>query len=432
MALGFEGIEGEAGAIKLLPPFLIGFQGMEAEAGEVQLLPPFLQGFQGLEIVPPDYNYGRILLNAVVVTEPILVTVITMSETYQVWSIDGYFPVYEQLETIDVSIDYSDYEGSSLGVVLPAPTIIFDINVTFAAGMAVKAVASVIIPKIDPTALPASASASTLPFCSCDCANIETVFTDEIGTDSYTNDKSSFLYRKYAPADTVSLELWKAGVLVAAIADSTYGDFYDFGGFAAQPNYKGLVLDWFKVWQAFGYGKYVLKTNQVLIGEAINIESRIFHLLPYSASSAHSTVKVESWQTGNIVSNAFDYTDLVEGGWYSSYRFEGRFGFKTPILEVDNYIDAGYAKTQIQDKIRAEYTLESNLLPTSIANVIVYDSMLANTLAISDYNVHNTEKFDRVSVYPTSFEVRYPNQSKKAVYVVKLEEKLQNIIKRNF
>ena len=55
MALGFEGIEAEAGAIKLLPPFLIGFQGMEAEAGEVKLLPPFLQGFQGLEIIETQF-----------------------------------------------------------------------------------------------------------------------------------------------------------------------------------------------------------------------------------------------------------------------------------------------------------------------------------------------------------------------------------------
>ena len=193
-----------------------------------------------------------------------------------------------------------------------------------------------------------------------------------------------------------------------------------------------MILDWFLVWGAFGYGKYTLKTNQVLLGETINIESRMFQLLPYSIYTAHSTVKVESYQTGNIISNAFDYTDLIEGGWYSSYRFEGRFGLKTPILEVDNYIDSEYQKKQIQDKIRTEYTLESRLLPTAIANALIYDSMLANEILVSDYNVDNTEQFNQLSVYPISFETRYPNQSKKAVYVVKFEQRKQDSIKRNF
>lgn len=381
-----------------------------------------------------EISAGRLLLASVLFTSATTITISSVQGSYQVVTSTGYFPIYpfysdpSTIIQIIVEAESGNYVGEV--TVTPSTPSVIDVELELVAGMATKAVASVIIPKIDPTALPKTAT--TLPFCSCDCIDIETVFTDEIGTDAYTNDKSSFLFRRYAPADTVAFELWKAGVKVADIADSTYGDYYDFGDFAAQLNYKGLILDWFKVWQAFGYGKYTLKTNQVLIGEAINIESRIFHLLPYSVYSAHNTVKVESWQTGNIVSNAFDYTDLLEGGWYSSYRFEGRFGQKTAILEADNYIDSGYIKTQIQDKIRTEFTLESNLLPTSIANVLIYDSMLANVILVSDYNLDNTEKFDRVSVYPTSFETRYPVNSKKAVYVVKFEGKTQNVIKRNF
>ena len=96
------------------------------------------------------------------------------------------------------------------------------------AGTATKTTGAILIPKTDP-------GASTLPEASllcnfCDCAYTEYAFSDT-GTDAWKNDKTSFLFRRYAPGDTVALELWKAGTKVADADVSTWGQYYPFGAF---------------------------------------------------------------------------------------------------------------------------------------------------------------------------------------------------------
>lgn len=384
-----------------------------------------------------NISVGRLFLTGALFTSATTITVTSSLGSYQVETSTGYFPVYPYWSdpTTVIQLDIEADAGQYVGEVAVTPTTpgYIDIDLEEVLGMAVKATASVVIPEIANSAI--EGEAASIPFLVCDCTETELSFTDEIGTDGIKNDKSSFLFRKYGAADTVTFELWKAGSKVADVTGDTYGTFYDFGSLGdpltPQSNYKGMLIDWFKVWGVHGYGVYTFVVQQSLLGTASTVTSRNFRLLPYSDFAANGTVKIESYQSGNIISNAFDYTDLIVGGWYSSYRISGIFGFKTPVLESDSYLTSDYVKSQIQDKIKTEYTLRSKLLSPETVDNIVFDAMLANDILVTDYNLNN-RTLNKVSVYPTGFEPTHLPQNNNEVYQIVFEAKTQNHIKRNF
>ena len=283
---------------------------------------------------------------------------------------------------------------------------------------------------------PFQAEAERETVCGCDFAPCfeEVVFADAAASgDFWKADKSEFLYLKTVAADTVTFQIWRNGINVAT-ASNTYGDYY--ASFTNAPLYTGFVADWTKIFNALGGGKYQIKVQISNFGQNYTLTSRTFRLYPYSAQLAQGTVRIEGYQTGNIIAANVDYSALLDElptGWYSSIRIPALFGQKTPTLETDEYLNSSYGVRQNRNQVMNEYTLESKILPASVSNRITQDQILSNSLLLTSYDLYATEIFRRKEVAPVAFsEVSHFQQMGGAKYSITFRDRTQNVIKRNF
>lgn len=279
----------------------------------------------------------------------------------------------------------------------------------------------------------AEPSAETV--CGCDfqtCFN-EYVFADAAASGDYWKaDKTSFIYKKTVAADTVAFQIWRNGRFLVN-GSGTYGDFY--ASFTDDALLTGFVLDWTTLYNAFGGGRYQIKIQVTSLGNSYTFESRTFKLYPYSPKLAHGTVRIEGYQTGNVISESVDYSNVLADlpeGWYTSIRVPGRFGNKTPSLEVDEYLDSTYRVTQNRNQINNEYTLETKIVPASVSNLLTQQQILSNSLQITDYDLYSSEIYRRKEVVPVSIETNHFQEQSGANYVITFADRRQNIIKRNF
>lgn len=264
--------------------------------------------------------------------------------------------------------------------------------------------------------------------CVCKCEPYQRVFA-KVGGEWWENDITSFLFRRVTSTDTISMKLFKNGSFLVDLNTDNYGTFYDFGDLS-NSDYKGYKLEWEKVFDYFGFGNYQIKTKIDSLGDTIFEDSLIYECMEYSELRANGTVRIETYQNGYIMNSGFDYTNM---NWYQSYRIEGFFGDKKPAFETDNYQNSARDITQIQDKIRNLYTLETKMLPSNLLNAITYDGLLANRILVTNNGSCNFEQFRRLELYPdsieefTTFELNQHGTAK-----FKFTDKRQNIIKRNF
>lgn len=263
--------------------------------------------------------------------------------------------------------------------------------------------------------------------CRCDgCDFIETQFVKNGGS-WWQNDEKSFIKSKIFATDTITFTLYKNGVQVATLNDSTYGQFFDFGDLAIA-EYKGIYLSWLLVQQAFGYGEYFVRTTQVSLGETYTLDSHKFNVVEYNAERADGSVRIEVYQNGVIMSG-FDYTGL---NWHQSLRINGFFGDKIPEFISDNYQDVNRNVRQITAKIENTYKLITHLLPSYISDYLNEDAILSNRIQITDYNLLNQLLYRRFEVYLDDIaNVTNHNFSKRSNYVYVFKKREDNIIKRN-
>jgi hypothetical protein len=283
---------------------------------------------------------------------------------------------------------------------------------------------------------PFSAEAERETLCGSDFKTCfeEIVFADsEASGDFWKEDKSEFLFLKTVSSDTVTFEIYRNCKKVAN-ASNTYGDYY--ASFTNAPLYSGFIADWTKIYNAFGGGSYQIKIQYSNFGNSYTLESRLFRLYPYIARLAQNTVRIEGYQTGNIIGLDVDFSALLEdlpNGWYSSIRVPGRFGDKTPTLETDEYLNSSYKVTQNQNKILNEYTLETKVIPASVSNRISQNYILSNSVLITNYDLFDSEIYRRLEVVPVSFsEVAHFQEMGGLKYQITFRDRSQNIIKRNF
>jgi hypothetical protein len=287
--------------------------------------------------------------------------------------------------------------------------------------------------KLDGANLPNIPTTEGSDICLCDlgCEYIENVFGKSSG-DYWESDKNDFLLQKLVAVDTITFKLYKEDVLVATISDNTYGTFYDFGDLN-NALYTGFVIDWELVLVALGIGNYQVKADKVILGTASTFESQKFKLLTYTDYLADGTVRIESYQNGNIMSSQFDYTDILAGGWYQSFRIKGRLGSPSPKIKTDRILNEDYELVQVQDKITKEWELETEQLPAFLVDKLIYDNTLSNQFLVTDYNIYNHEIYRRVDLYATEIEkVNEPDRNRERSYKITLTDKLDNHIKRNY
>lgn len=270
-------------------------------------------------------------------------------------------------------------------------------------------------------------------FCACDfrCQFNELVFADNSpDATGITNDYTDFLFRKVSPSDTITYKLYRYGVEVAEIVDDTYGTFYD--GFTTQPLYIGWLADWTLIFNAFGGGQYQVKVTTNILSVETTFESRYFRLYLWDAELANRTVKIESYQNGNIESSEFDYTDLIDGGWYSSIRLRGIFGQMNATIERDIYQDSSYRTIQNRDNVIREYTLQCEIIPETIYDRIATSDMLGNEIYITSYDLLQEQKYQKFPVVPESYNDAIYNNNGGLNFSITMGDRQKNIIKRNF
>lgn len=271
--------------------------------------------------------------------------------------------------------------------------------------------------------------------CICRCEYVEKVFA-ETGTQTsdVKNDKTALLFQKLITADTITIYLCY-GTTRIEITDNTYGTFYTAGYFTQKPLYVGFVADWHKIKAALGTGTYWFETERTLLGTSDIVYSIYYELLPFTDLLANGTVRIDTWNTGTILSSPFDYeamTTELPMGWFQSYRIMGKVMPKVPKLTVDNYYNQNYELIQIQDKITDNYELETELLPASVSNQIIYDNLLANVINVSDFNYYNEEVIRELRLYPQEIIKKSFAYNQRSIFKISLIPYNDNIVKNNF
>jgi len=285
--------------------------------------------------------------------------------------------------------------------------------------------------KVIGQSLPEVTPASINEFCYCEyeCDYVEKVF-GSTDNDFWKNDKNVFLFRRLIPNDTVEIKLFKDDVELDIIDDDTYGEFIDgyVNGTAEQQLYINFILDWQKVFQALGGGNYQVKTEVTLLGNSETIESQKFNLMSYSDLSANGTVRIEYYDNGNIEGSEFDFTGL---NIYNSFRCIGELREVSLEIEDDSYLDTSSKRTQITKKIIPKWTLKTGRLDRKTSLAISRNSVLANKLLVTDYNIINEDVFRRKSLIIEGIEKVDGPKDTRAMYDLTLSDKIENLRKRN-
>lgn len=272
----------------------------------------------------------------------------------------------------------------------------------------------------------------------CSCAGVECernldVFADLNDNSDKKNDKTSFLFRVFLPTDTGTMSLLKDGIEIAQLNNNNYGTYYALGNLGSsygQEFYLGYIIDWNLVLGLHGVGFYEIKADLTIFSNPKEIISEKYNLQKYSDEAVDGSVKIVTFQNGNIESDVFDFTNM---NWYQQIRINGIFWNKQSEIITDNYFTSNRTITQIQDSIKNTYDLVIEFVQDSVSRFIIENAILSNEIYITDYNFTNTSQYNN---YPVSVEeitettelYQYNGRS----HTITFTDRTQNIRKRNF
>lgn len=236
-------------------------------------------------------------------------------------------------------------------------------------------------------------------FCTCitQCVPKLPVFTDEIGSDFYKNDKTSLFARSLnTNLGTGSVTVFKIVNVITGVAatltNSTHGSLTQGVGFEL------FEVDWFKIYNTLGYGKYRLefKTTIAVFFQILDSYcSTPYHLKPYSDKLANGTVRLEFEQNGKL-NHSTDFSNLrglslTPVVFRKQVRLPGSLKFESMNEETDHLTLNGKDRPsyQIKDQIRPEYTLDLHLVSSAQVVETLFNDLFANPVKVTDYNVYN-------------------------------------------
>lgn len=303
-------------------------------------------------------------------------------------------------------------------------------------------------PDIKPTTQPGISRPSYQPItpcCTCGLGSCSVdlpafaYLTDD--TDRRKNDYTDFVFPvKSSQTMTATLQKLDNENNVTnsyTITDNTYGLFFSTG--TIKTDYWAFMLDWYKVANRIGYGRYRMN---FVIENSLSISiyeenSNTFYLQPYSCSSAHRTVKVISYQTGYF-ENGLDYTNLdytflglPRTFWQQELRVYGWFYRSGRLLEEDNIVIRGRGRQTIQSQSIKKYNLKIDHAETTYSNKLFDEMLRSGEVYISDYNSNNIEVYDMVRVRPTQYNDPIVNTlTTSEFYEIELQEWKENNVLR--
>lgn len=269
-------------------------------------------------------------------------------------------------------------------------------------------------------------SATNVEYCAtCGCDYVEYAFHTADATELEKNDHTSILVKKSISSETWTFKLEKNGLIVATLNSSTFGTYYDFGSLLYS-YYKGMVVDWRKVYNTHGNGKYRIVIEKTLGSATTTAYTHFYQVMPYNTETAESTVKIETYQNGNYVNGAV----FRNMNWYQSIRVRGRLHSKKPKLSTEEYLTSDRVREQVVDIITNTYTLELAMLPSNIYNEIIYGRGLSNRMLITDYARFAGEVFRQYPVKMTNIrDLSYYRANKNSSVVLELTDRAEGTIK---
>lgn len=266
----------------------------------------------------------------------------------------------------------------------------------------------------------------------CDCCVSEYALHDLIGVDNFKNDKFSFIFKKDFTGDGYSFKLYKrnaTGADTEITINSSIATIYDYGDLESEDLYGGFIIDWYLVYSTNGNGDYYISGTVTKQGQEFDYESHTFKVRTFSCLIANNTVKIQAIQNGYIMSEDMDLSGFE---WPTSIRVNGRLTKEKPDFITDRYTDGKRVIKQIQDEISDNWKLELWNMATKFNKLITYNLILNNEFYVSDYN-RNEQKYDYVSLVVEGIDKRdLAYNSSQVDLTLKLKNRTQNIIKRNF
>jgi len=237
--------------------------------------------------------------------------------------------------------------------------------------------------------------------CCEDCSLL--VLADNTGN-ATSNDISTVIWWFNTTTTAAVLTLQKvvsgAWVTKKTISDNTYGTYNAYGFYtnSENQNFVSFKINWANVLNdsSLGAGAYrvVCTYTDPIFGNG-TVNSYIFCLKPYTPQIADGTVRLEytlSGTTADITNDTLvkDYGTLEV---YNQIRVNGYFGYaKTPY--VSEYVETVLGQQLfVEDRANIQYECELLMLPEWIHAILRIDFMMADSLAITDYNSMNNASY---------------------------------------
>ena len=220
---------------------------------------------------------------------------------------------------------------------------------------------------------------------------------------------------------------------------TTYGTFYKYNFFSAQPNYIGYQINWGYVLTNNGTGVYRLKIESPAIVDTkpkpspYCLVSEPFQLFGWDCNRAHGTVKFEAYQSGKVGSIDTDgyIFDICNIRLFDSIRQKGFFGYeKTGFDEILLEYQTGLID-RVRDEALQKFTFFSKMMPKYIHDRFKSYGMMSDLLYVSDYNLNNSDYSIKKKniVKAGGFEPTYHVGTRLSSVKVEFAEGIQSVIK---
>jgi hypothetical protein len=226
--------------------------------------------------------------------------------------------------------------------------------------------------------------------CSCEfvsssCNYEELAFaypTNEL--DTYRNDFKSILITLLDASSSYEFFLVDSNDVETPILDGVHGTLYGLGFNTLQPLKVGFRIDWLKVFNLLSGDIYKIRIKQTDFENTIVVDSHSIKLMQFSELASDGTVKIKTTQKGVYLSGE-DYEGM---NWVNMNRIVANFGNEKQQTEISRLKDGNYQDFDIQNEYYYQYTLETNLLPSPIADFLLNSDIKTDEILISNYDVY--------------------------------------------
>jgi len=210
------------------------------------------------------------------------------------------------------------------------------------------------------------------------CSQPQLVLADVNDNTSYKNDKTGIAYL----FDSMTVELEdRNGNLTTALGESIT--------FPNQPDAVGFVIDWrqHQTTGTLNTGCYKVKINWTKAGNSGYFYYCSFELKNYSIDNAYNTCRLFVSLDDFVRKQGIDYTD---SGFYTTLRFQGKFGYMQPNYQTENLIYTNRKREKIRIEALRTYELRTSyLLACMTRNLDENHLLAANVIKITDHNATN-------------------------------------------